>query len=402
MQFISTRALAVVAIASVACGCAHQQLRWNTVRQSRTLTDIYEQQVLDNLAMFVYDPNSLPFFSFPNAGASNVTDQGMFATAVNWTRGGPALSSGNFGGNASRSMVESWTLTPIIDPVKLQLMRCAYQQVVSACGIGEMSAHCPDCEKMRSVYLGRDVDPELAGCSENYKAKCNPAASAPQAQDEVVPCPPTTEESAEAQRAQRSATAAPEATTPNNPDFPSAVDTDCLIPTCWIDFGCKKCMPKHGKCLKVGHYCDMYIWVKPGGQNELTKLTLNILNYAYNDPTPQRTKNVTWELETDGTGGGCAKCPPKSKPVECDQTAYVYDAAAGGGDGDKRKITVEATLPFDEPVVPFTGNNVCRTPATVNVFERPRLQFGKSQPSAIPSAGYLNFQQNATNLAPSR
>jgi hypothetical protein len=350
--------------------------------------------------MFVYDPNSLPFFSFPNAGASNVTDQGMFATAVNWTRGGPALSSGDFGANASRSMVESWTLTPIIDPVKLQLMRCAYQQVVSACGIGEMSAHCPDCEKMRSVYLGRDVDPELAGCNENYKAKCKSTTLAPRAQYEVVPRPPATDGQAGIQGAEPSVETVTDATAPSNPDFPSAVDTDCLLPTCWIGFGCKKCMPKHAKCLKVGHYCDTYIWLKPGGQNELTKLTLNILNYAYNDPTPRRTKDVTWELDVNGGGGGQPQCPHPASSPPCAQTAYASDASMAGGNGDTRKITIEATLPFDEPVAPYGGNNLCRQPATVNVFERPRLQFGKSQPSAIPSAGYLNFQQNATNLAP--
>ena len=60
---------AVGLLTYMAAGCTHTQLRWNTVQQSRTLTDIYEQQVLNNLAMFVYDPNSLPFFSFPNAGA---------------------------------------------------------------------------------------------------------------------------------------------------------------------------------------------------------------------------------------------------------------------------------------------------------------------------------------------
>ena len=79
-------ATSVASLVLLAIGCTHTQLRWNTVRQSRTLTDIYEQQVLNNLAMFVYDPNSLPFFSFPNAGASNVNDVGGFTGAFKWPR----------------------------------------------------------------------------------------------------------------------------------------------------------------------------------------------------------------------------------------------------------------------------------------------------------------------------
>ena len=44
---------------SVIVGCTHVQLQKDTVQQARTLSDIYQQQVLDNLAKFVYDFNSL-------------------------------------------------------------------------------------------------------------------------------------------------------------------------------------------------------------------------------------------------------------------------------------------------------------------------------------------------------
>lgn len=71
-------------ILTLAAGCAHRQLRWNTVRQSATLTEIYEQQVLDNLAMFVRDPGSLPFFAFPVGGGSDVTDEGSIGTDIRW------------------------------------------------------------------------------------------------------------------------------------------------------------------------------------------------------------------------------------------------------------------------------------------------------------------------------
>ncbi len=376
----------VVLLPLIACGCAHQQLRWNTVRQSRTLTDIYEQQVLDNLAMFVSEPNSLPFFSFPNAGGSNVMDTGAITGVLNWAHGISGLNSGSLTLNGSRNMTESWTLTPIIDPVKLQLMRCAYQQVVSNCGIGEISLHCPDCEKMRNAYLGRGIDPNLEGCKEKYTKRSA--------------CPPPSRDDTETRQPAAATEAAPAgaSTQPahNTPDFPGAASTECLCPVCWIGYGCKKCMPKHAKCLKVGNYCGMQVWVLPGAQDELTKLTLNILNYAYNDPTPMRTKNVTWELTNNGCGntGGDCPCP------ECTTKPSVDAAKKDAPAANQGKITVAATLPFDEPVVPFCGNNVCRMPAKYNVFERPALQYGNSQPSAIPGAGYLQFQQNQQNLTP--
>lgn len=54
-------------------GCTHMHLHRSTVRQAGTLDDIYQQQVLDNLAKFVYDSNSLPHFAFPNQGGRRST-----------------------------------------------------------------------------------------------------------------------------------------------------------------------------------------------------------------------------------------------------------------------------------------------------------------------------------------
>ena len=57
-------------------GCTHLQLEKDSVNQAYTVGDLEQQQVLNNLAMFVYNYNSLPYFSYPNQGATVVTDQG--------------------------------------------------------------------------------------------------------------------------------------------------------------------------------------------------------------------------------------------------------------------------------------------------------------------------------------
>ena len=60
-----------VAAALAGTGCTHVQLRKNTVNQADTLSEIYQQQVLDNLAMFVYDYYSLPHFAIPTGERRN-------------------------------------------------------------------------------------------------------------------------------------------------------------------------------------------------------------------------------------------------------------------------------------------------------------------------------------------
>lgn len=50
-------ALAIISLVTTGCSI-NRQLRTNTASHAHTLTEIYEQQVLDNLAMFVYDSNS--------------------------------------------------------------------------------------------------------------------------------------------------------------------------------------------------------------------------------------------------------------------------------------------------------------------------------------------------------
>src|SRR5262245_31383339 len=113
-------------------GCAHQQLRWNTTHQARTLTDIYEQQVLDNLARFVHDPNALPSFAFPNQGGSDVTDTGSVGSDTTWNRIGFVSEVLRLSG--TRGVKEAWTMTPVYDVRRLELMKCAYQHALVSAG----------------------------------------------------------------------------------------------------------------------------------------------------------------------------------------------------------------------------------------------------------------------------
>lgn len=241
----------ILLFATLSLGCTHVQLRKNTVRQAYTIGDVYQLEVMNNLAMFVYDPNSLPSFSYANQSGSNITDTGNLSVMPGWTRlgatpfaflFGPVMST--FG--ASRQALESYTLTPVNDPRKLELMRCAYQEAVAACGRGRVSGTCPDCETRFKVFYTGDENGDIVD-----KAK-------------------------------------------------GAVTSECLKGTCWFRVGCKKCVPKDCPCNYVGQYCGVYTWVLPGGRDQLAKLTLAILDYALNSaPTPV-TKTVSYYLDEQG------------------------------------------------------------------------------------------------------
>ncbi len=252
--------LATLIAVGLFSGCTHRQLRWNTTHQAQTLTDIYEQQVLDNLAMFVRNPNSTPFFAFPNAGSADVTDSGSFGPETKWDA--TSLMEQTLGFSFGRDMNEGWVLQPVYDVRRLELMRCAYQIALANSGLRTADDGCPNCDRlMRSFYLG------------DHDAKYNEA-----------------EES-------------------EGDDLASwSAETGRTTPACfnsepWICFGDKKAAPKKSDCCKVGHYCGTYVWLGPCGQAELSKLTLVILDYAFSEQGQDAsalTKDVTWFFDENG------------------------------------------------------------------------------------------------------
>lgn len=284
-------------------GCAHQQLRWNTTHQAKTLSDIYEQQVLDNLAMFVHDPNALPFFAYPNTGRSDVTDKSSLGSDTSFNRNGFTAEVLKLSGG--RDMYETWSLTPVYDPRRLELMRCAYQHAVFCAGIQRVSPQSNNFDAIqRTFYLGSP--------SESYVSKADREAG----KEDLL----------------SNWTASTGRTTPAS--FNSVR---------WLAFGQKKDVPDAKKCRKKGHYCGTYVWVCPGGQDELTKLTITILDYAFSPQAPRpsgRQKDVTWFIDKDGN------------PTEQERAAQViraslpYDAIVRLKQGSSEGAS---TLPFDDP-----------------------------------------------------
>lgn len=232
-------------------GCMAVPLRNNTTDEAQTVANVYQQQVLNNLAMFAYDADSFPYFSYANQGSSTVNDQGNVSITPTWSRvmsGGFPLLFGPLSANAAaqRQAAVGFTLTPVNDPRKLELMRCAYQKAIASCNARPAATACPDCESRFKVFYTGSPDGDIGTSAKGI------------------------------------------------------VTSDCLGRSCWLGIGCKKDVPKGCPCQLVGEYCGVYVWVLPGGRNELSKLTLAILDYAINVPPTEAQKTVYYFIDQNG------------------------------------------------------------------------------------------------------
>ncbi len=261
---------------------------------------------MDNLAKFVYDPGSLPHFAMPSAGSSSILDAGNVNGNISWTRASQGFASALLGGQLGRTANESWTLAPVTDPRKLELMRCAYQQAVAGCANAELADNCPNCTELQNrFYAGR-------------RAVMNETASI-------------------------------------NDD--GTVNIECVT-SCWFGYGCETCIPKDC-CAPVGHYCGVNVWVMPGNRNELAKLTLVMLDYAVNNYPTARTKEVTWYLDKDNkpaTPGTAARTIKATVPFS--ENTFLSQAnleATPGSDGPVFQNPALQLLPPEPATTPGAG-----------------------------------------------
>jgi hypothetical protein len=133
----------VILIAGVLCtGCTHIQLSRNTLKQQKTVADLQLQSVLDNVARFAQNSDTLPYFSTTDAGITQISDTGQSSVNLVWNP--YAIVSETLGLNANRTVLENWTCKPTTNPDKLSAMRCAYQKLFGRNDVA--------CEKNLKMY----------------------------------------------------------------------------------------------------------------------------------------------------------------------------------------------------------------------------------------------------------
>jgi hypothetical protein len=139
-------------------GCTQFALRNNTAQITNTLTDLQFQQVLDNVARFQDNPDTVPSFAVVTAGTVAVNDQAGTGLSATYS---PTLSSSQQGGGAlpilsllfpfsvQRALSENWSLTPITDSDNLRRLRCAYRLLV----MGEATPNYEFCHKQMREFF---------------------------------------------------------------------------------------------------------------------------------------------------------------------------------------------------------------------------------------------------------
>jgi len=357
-----------VTTALVATGCTHVQLRKNTVRQARALADLHQQPVVDNLAMFVYDHNALPYFAVPDSASSTLQDAGTGAVGIDWSRLGFAAASLDV--NASREATEGWNLNPVNDPRKLELMRCAYQKAVLSCGYGCVASSCPDCQKRWARFYTGDPEGDVAEHTKKH----------------------------------------------------GTVTSECLDNSCcWFRVGCKKCLPKH--CTYVGRYCGCCVWVPPGkGRDELSKLTLTILDIAVNEPkkpTPTATKEVVLYLNSMNektTSEHAVKKITAELPIRETDTVllkpYQEQEALRQKQEELRRLQKMRPMALDSEKTKL-DNRIQRLEKEIEKVrgeaQRKQTELGEElfrgrepQPIVVPGINYQLFRQRLNTMAPPR
>lgn len=295
------------------CGCTSAQLRRSSVKYARSVSDLHTEQILDNLAKFSANPNALPHFSYPISGSTTIVD-GVAATP------GFNFSPRNLIGwglnlNASRSDQESFTMQPINDPRKLELMKCAYQRAVSgACSCGE-SGHCPNCEyKFNSFYLG-ETHPSMTP-KQTQDGKSILAYYQNEGDSDYLEVVAEKNEFNETVYLYwADGQPAPKPTNPKQlkqlyvpnsvtefTNHSGEVTVEC-ISSGWIRCCEKSHLKDLNPCCLIGEHCGHYVYVPNCHRDELTKLTLVVLDIALNEPAilpPGPTKTVKALLNSQG------------------------------------------------------------------------------------------------------
>jgi len=133
----------------LACGCTHKQLRRSTNQTQQTMSDLRYKHILDNLAMMVRNPATVPNPVAINGGVVQISDNATGPGNITWNSFGTLLTAESLGITGSRTISEQWSLTPLHNPEKLKLMRCAFQLLLNS----ELAYSDDTAEKLRA-FLG--------------------------------------------------------------------------------------------------------------------------------------------------------------------------------------------------------------------------------------------------------
>jgi hypothetical protein len=129
--------LTVIPLLALPFGCTHDQLRRSTSQTQASMSDLRYKHVLDNLAMMVRNPASVPNPVAINGGVVQISDSVTGSGNITWNPPFAPTPTGSFhsyflGLSGSRTYSEQWSLAPLQNPQKLSLMWYAFQLLLGS------------------------------------------------------------------------------------------------------------------------------------------------------------------------------------------------------------------------------------------------------------------------------
>ena len=233
-------------------GCAHKQLSVSTVLTANTHQTILFHMVLDNIAMFAVQPDTMPWHTRVRDGTVQVQDQlgigqnGGGLTAFNGTR----LGIDTYGlPQGSRKVALQWGTDAVGDPVQLFALQTVYRRLL---GLPPLPAPNFIVEAQRARMSGAGGSGSSGRALNDNDAETRSGLSSME------------------------------------------VAYTGEIVTGWFCVGRKRDVPRDAAF--VGHHDGCYVWVMPEGVGGLTRYTLLVLSIV-------KLTAGDGDQQNDGQGG---------------------------------------------------------------------------------------------------
>ncbi|ODA29271.1 hypothetical protein [Planctopirus hydrillae] len=264
-------------------GCTYKFLRHNYTHLVQSLNDILYQQVLDNLAMFECNSGALPSFAVVGSGSAQVSDARGGSTGLTWNP--TTLVSEAAGLTASRTLVETWGATPVMDPGKLRRLRCGFQLIIDGATSYIEVQECPSQKDLdgKPIPAYRVIPSTSDGCLDCIRELIECGFLTPPSKDLLAKSGTLDfKQLPQAEKYQQ--------------DLLTQIE--CKLPRGWYCVG-KPCdVPRNAAF--VGRYGKVVVWVEATHVDYLSRATLSMLDLATRE-TPKKAM-VTVKHTVEGEG----------------------------------------------------------------------------------------------------
>jgi len=241
----------VVILFSLAAGCQSTQVEKRVTTLVGTVPDLYQDQVLQNLAVLASDSSAVPFFAVPQSGTNTNTRQLQAGYTPGWDL---ITGASQFVGryvfdkqtaaiSGQISNAQAFQLQPVYDPDKLLLMQIAYRKALGDPTLAEAQLKTLEgffSTAHRSAVF--DYYRAITGVSLSCKAPTEPEASC---------C---------------------------YPDITCGPRDPNPCRAAWLGVSNRKCDTKGARY--VGQYDHSYVWVSDERSGAFRHFTLAILDIA--------------------------------------------------------------------------------------------------------------------------